>query len=57
MHMNMLYDILDFFFRAFLIIFLAIITFMVIFALAWLFPFILIGVCVYTIYDFISNKH
>jgi uncharacterized membrane protein HdeD (DUF308 family) len=52
----MIYDILEFFLRVFLGTSLVIITFMAIFAVACLFPFILIGAGIYTIWDFVSDR-
>ena len=54
--MNMLYDILEFFLKVFLGTSLVIITFMSIFALAYLFPFIIIGVGIYALWDYISDR-
>ena len=58
--MNMLYDILEFFLKVFLgtslVISLVIITFIFIFAVAYLFPFIIIGVGIYTLWDYISDR-
>ena len=54
--MNMLYDILEFFLKVFLVTSLVIITFMFIFAVAYLFPFIIIGVGIYALWDYISDR-
>lgn len=54
--MNMLYDILEFFLKVFLGTLLGIITFMSIFAVVYLFPFIIIGVGIYTLWDYISDR-
>ena len=54
--MNMLYDILEFFLKVFLGTSLVIITFMSIFAVVYLFPFIIIGVGIYTLWDYISDR-
>lgn len=54
--MNMLYDILEFFLKVFLGTLLGIITFMSIFAVVYLFPFIIIGVGICTLWDYISDR-
>lgn len=52
----MIYDILEFLLRVFLVISLIIITFITIITLLCFLPFILIGIGVYTLYEFISDK-
>ena len=52
----MLYNILEFFLRVFLGTSLVIITFMAIFVIACLFPFIIIGAGIYTLWDCVSDR-
>lgn len=52
----MLYNFLEFLLRVFLGIFLLLISFMAMAAIGCLLPFIIIGVCVYTLWEIVSDR-